>query len=1613
MPIIQVEELDLNINSRDLFLDVKLVSIDINDAFGRDESSGFINENDFTGKQTFNIGFFKEGAGFGITNIKITTNTSLQPLAEIEFKDLYGKTVFGENDDNINYKALFAWPPPKFELTFKGYLGKPVTWIISMKSISTSYNPQDGSYIIKTVFVPNQWGMFGDIPFLYLLAAKKLRADALGLRRSSGQQMNEDEYKRKSQSIIDLMYIGKKIENKKEQKTKEYDKIVESLSSLKRDPLGGIIGGFLSIGGDSEIKSEVSDKGEIIGFEKLKVKLPPDKVYEGSEEDIMLYLRTLPLHYRNIENYRIKIATLGGNDGLLTTSNPNDSQIQKLKETSKLLDGKIDKNLELIKTAIKAKIFLNNSEEIKKLTISEIFNQISKDTAYIMGYILDAGEQGYFNHQKEREEAEKNNKIIGLYYPLQFEPTSQDEENKDSSIQVPAKGYGTEEFEKAFIENFITAISYGITQNRVLQEENDNPIDDKIIHRVNNIELISKNPFLNKTDWKEIASIIMKRAGIAGYLTQSDDPNNPGDYGDDYLLFPSGRANSPEQIRQLAKNDVNNITTQILSQLDNESLEELKDFCIFWMNAISDTTGNTSNDVAFSDLKWFGGNAKLSGEDEYSLNRKIVILNPGISSLANNSSTLKLISSKWSVSNRIFSANSDVALLLKQQGVLNTSKNEIDLTSGKGALYKDAGFKAYTIEQYLEKFIGPNYIFNGRSTAQAKNGVSALKPTLNSTSSFYDTKSFIIHYNGLCFTHCVSDNLSSVISEVTNTNIGTTYVNLLTGDAFSNPIQTFNTYTGGLSKYEWLIFSEKVDTQLINEFQPTINKTDSELNNLSEEKKQESAESLKPKGIVKITSLTVPVNNSEPQGEKKIHPGIDFINLYANSNQLLDFNWCKSQKILPGKRNVVIENKTDVLNKPIPAVLRQDLTGNINFNRTIIDTPTVDYKKINIKENQISLVAYAQTWSDLDDPTPTGGLFDDNDFSLSSRVFLRQFCSDLKNSIFKIQDETNRVFSQILGKGGDYQDLMYQQMNTLFHQWQTLAAPKGTRLNQPNNPSTLSPNVANVLQDIFSKTHNSKCSDIPKINNGQDEGGGFRYDYPLQKIGDTKINVADSLINIESLYNANASTTVLNIYQQLCEKNNFMFFPIAGNAKYCSINDIFKPYSNFNNPSIGNFFQVLFQPTPENRAFNTSNEKISKIDREKFTVDAFGVTFGSVKNKIITNVTFETDESKVNAESIVNLQRIVDNENNNKSVTTDCSLLSVYEGRSYTAKLETLGNAQISPLQYFYIKNNSIFDGLYQISKVNHNITPNDMETDFEGVRLRCTSSGYGGVVPFTLQDYKNAVNVIKEAPLESDISKQDVSKFEAMARPEIPESGSIEGSDVFSGMQDGNVASTNVTSGSVVSSGQVQIPKEVSAYFGNTSKFLTADSRKPITDNSTSRGNISKAQLIQNLNEFLEDRWKPFAVFMSANYPELKGKIDINSAIRCSIIADSSAGSQHLLGQAVDFGPYGDKFSKLNTNFIIFNALMQFHRVNDLDFDQILFETKPPSSVWIHWSYSRAKTPGIYNNRLRFYNGSTARSVSMNNGRNKKENIVAATGDMPDKSFSKKFVGANTFEGT
>lgn len=1362
MPVRPENVSELNYDVRDLFLDVRLTSIGINDSINRSES-GFIENNDFTGRPTFKTEFFRDSTGFGITNIKISTNASLQPTLDIEFKDLYGKTVFGElsgvDNLDVSYKALFQWPPPKFEFTYKGYLGKPVTWILNMKTTSTQYNSDDGSYTIKATFIPNQWGMFADIPFLYLFAVKGLKAQNL----PANIRQDTPEYKERTESIIDFMYIGKKLQTLKKQASKEYDAIVGDLQAFKSDPVNGIITGRIPIASlDPEgevpklIKSGVPGRGEIDGFKNLAIVLPDN--YKGkSNEELELYLKDIPVAGRASENARIKAATWRAGDfskkDPLSKAGGKYQKVEgkvgsgtiesKVRSDAKSLDGIIEQNLELIETQIKGSLYNEFQDELEKTTISAIFNRIAKDTAYIMGFILDAGEQGYFNNVDARVEKEKKNEIIGQYFPMEFieiENKRANDPQEKVKKQVPAEGLGTDEFEKLFVSNFISAMAFGIAQNRALQAAAGSEQQNAIKFRVNNIEIISDNPFLNITDWKQIASIIMKRAGIAGYLTKNTDPNKPGYWPDEWFF-----SLNPEKMRKMADNDISNITDDVLLQLEPPDLQKLKEFCTFWLNAISDADGaNTGQDSAgkgsqkntFQASKWRGGNASDSGSGPLSLNRQIFVLNPGNKEVVTNGAAkviMETIEKNWDRDNRILPYSARVAL--ENFGIIDKKRNSIDKSNTNYVAMKDAGFEAYTFEEYLEQFIGPNYLFNGRSTRQAIDGTPIVRPSLLATSSFYTTLAPFVNYNGLSFAH---------VSDVTNDNV-----------------------------FEFVWFRDEQDVSRIGELQPVQGTSDGENQNKDEEEKNEETVDLEPVGVFVIDSPTYLVDPEEPENSssfwgtpnKQPNPGIQF-SRDIPEDQNLGYNWCKGANTLSDIAPTLTRSGTikdaggeGILYIDFSDMLRSDMKRDFlptnNEGRTIsLFGGSIDF--LNPTTNPTAFICYAMTW-DVSSGTnnPALGLFGVSDMAYACRSFLRKFCSNLYGRIDEVQNETSEIFGQILGRAGEHEDLIYQQFHTLFHQWQILGSIGNKRINSPA-PSTLTANAALKLEEIYGATGKGEgnCGQADSIADDK-EIVNFRYDYPLQSQinpdGKPAIDVADSVINIDPLYNAKANTTVLNIFQQVCTKNNFMFFPIPGNSRYKCIEDIFRPVTTVRNPKIGNFFQILFNPTPESRTLdaNSDEAKSLKDDPKDFTVQAFPVKFGDPSNKIVRNVTVSTDENKVTAESIVNLQKIVDNEDNSRTVTTDCSLLSVFEGRSYKCRVETIGNAQISPMQFFYLENHTIFTGLYQIIKVDHTISPNNMTTEFEGIKMRFAAGSYGGIVPVTLADFREAAGATKQAPLE------------------------------------------------------------------------------------------------------------------------------------------------------------------------------------------------------------------------------------------------------------------------
>ena len=66
----------------------------------------------------------KDFEGFGITNIDIEIKSQVTPKFVINFTDIRGATLF-EQGSCSPYGLFFNLPYPMFELTVKGYYGKP------------------------------------------------------------------------------------------------------------------------------------------------------------------------------------------------------------------------------------------------------------------------------------------------------------------------------------------------------------------------------------------------------------------------------------------------------------------------------------------------------------------------------------------------------------------------------------------------------------------------------------------------------------------------------------------------------------------------------------------------------------------------------------------------------------------------------------------------------------------------------------------------------------------------------------------------------------------------------------------------------------------------------------------------------------------------------------------------------------------------------------------------------------------------------------------------------------------------------------------------------------------------------------------------------------------------------------------------------------------------------------------------------------------------------------------------------------------------------------------------------------------------------------------------
>ena len=238
----------------------------------------------------------------------------------------------------------------------------------------------------------------------------------------------------------------------------------------------------------------------------------------------------------------------------------------------------------------------------------------------------------------------------------------------------------------------------------------------------------------------------------------------------------------------------------------------------------------------------------------------------------------------------------------------------------------------------------------------------------------------------------------------------------------------------------------------------------------------------------------------------------------------------------------------------------------------------------------------------------------------------------------------------------------------------------------------------------------------------------------------------------------NTNTSAYDMIAKLLASNNFTFQPLPN---FINFNDekvmtsIFKPFNYLQDSipkgSCGPSFVCVYagQPSmhldygnPANKTEYTSKYPNDGFDLRCFNgyqisleapsdfvsgevqnyeepVSAFVVKYSQQNQNIFKDIDLDQSEYSETDESLKIQDEISQKGAENNRTIVGQNIYNVYAVRSYTAKVQMMGNAMIQPMMFFQLDNIPMFHGAYLITKVSHSIKPNTMSTTFNGTRIR------------------------------------------------------------------------------------------------------------------------------------------------------------------------------------------------------------------------------------------------------------------------------------------------------
>ena len=116
--------------------------------------------------------------GLGVTSVNIAYESWYTPTITINFVDVHGSALWGreeaihDEEGNITSDTLlgvfFQQPYPLFRLQVKGFLGREVTYQLSVSGFKGRYNSQTGNFEATATFIGYSYSLLTDVPLKML-----------------------------------------------------------------------------------------------------------------------------------------------------------------------------------------------------------------------------------------------------------------------------------------------------------------------------------------------------------------------------------------------------------------------------------------------------------------------------------------------------------------------------------------------------------------------------------------------------------------------------------------------------------------------------------------------------------------------------------------------------------------------------------------------------------------------------------------------------------------------------------------------------------------------------------------------------------------------------------------------------------------------------------------------------------------------------------------------------------------------------------------------------------------------------------------------------------------------------------------------------------------------------------------------------------------------------------------------------------------------------------------------------------------------------------------------------------------------------------------------------